>query len=263
MRARCLAVLAFLVAAKLFALDIPPKPTQWVNDYGANLLTAAETQQLNEKLEGFYKKTGAQFLVLIWPSLQGEDDLEFTNRVANVWKVQGDKALMLFVFVKEHKTRIQVGYGLEDVITDAVSSRVLRETLAPYFRQSQYAAGLNAAIDELAKRVDPSWTSTTTTSTTALPPDRPMTRGTPGPSGSDIAILVVLFLIFIFVIVPMMRRGGCGGCSGCIFPMFWGGGGWGGGGTTFGGGGGGGFSVGGSWGGGGSSFGGGGAGGSW
>jgi len=199
---------------------------------------------------------------MTWPSLQGEDDLDYTNRVANVWKVKDDKALMLFVFVKEHKVRIQVGYGLEAVVTDAFSSRVIRETIVPYFRQQQYAAGLNAAIDQLATKVDPSWTPTSTSAAAPQPVQRPTSRSTPGPSASDIVILVVLFLVFIFVILPLLRRGGCGGCSGCIFPMFWGGGG-----GTFGGGGfsggGGGWSTGGSWGGGGSSFGGGGAGGSW
>src|ERR1044071_6244103 len=239
LRARCLAVVVVLVAARLVALDIPPKPTQWVNEYGANLLTASETQQLNEKLESLHQRTNTQFLVMIWPSLRGDDDLEFTNRVANVWKVKDDKALMLFVFLQEHKIRIQVGYGLEAVITDAYSSRVIRDTIVPQFRQNQYAAGLNAAIDQLATKIDPSWTSTTATTSTTTPIRRPVSRGTPGPSGSDIVILVVLFLIFLFVILPLLRRGGCGGCSGCILPMFWGGGGgaFGGGGLSGGGGG--------------------------
>ena len=239
MRARCLAVVIFLVAVRLVALDVPPKPTQWVNDYGANLLGASETQQLNEKLESLYKKTNTQFLIMIWPSLQGDDDLEFTNRVANVWKVKDDKALMLFVFLKEHKIRIQVGYGLEAVITDAYSSRVIRETIAPAFRQNQYAAGLSTAVDQLATKIDPSWTpAASTTPPVREPIQRPVSHSTPGPSGSDIVILIVLFLVFLFVILPLLRRGGCGGCSGCIFPLFWGGGG----GTTFGGGG-----AGGSW----------------
>jgi uncharacterized protein len=178
-----------------------------------------------------------------------------------MWKVKGDKALMLFVFVQDRKARIQVGYGLEGVITDAYSSRVIRNALVPNFQQQQYAAGLNAAIDQLASKVDPNFPATGTASSIAQR-QRPISRSTPGPSGSDIVILVILFVIFLFVILPLLRRGGCGGCSGCILPMFWGGGG----GGTFGGGGfsggGGGWSTGGSW-GGGSSFGGGGAGGSW
>jgi uncharacterized protein len=252
-----------LLASAALALDIPPKPTQWVNDYNANLLNAAQIQQLNEKLEAFYKQSGVQFLILIFPSLEGEDDLGYTNKVANVWKVKDDKALMLFVFAKEHKTRIQVGYSMEPVITDAFSSDVLHETVPPYFRAGDYAGGLNAAVDQIAKKIDPTFVSTTT-----IPAPQPRPARSSNGGGADMFFPSIAFLFFILVILPLLlrgrRRGGCGGCSGCIWPMFLGGGGWGGGGTTFGGGGGGGWSTGGSWGGGGgSSFGGGGAGGGW
>jgi len=145
-----------LLASSALALDIPPKPTQWVNDYGTNTLSAADIQQLNEKLEGFYKKTGVQFLIMIFPSLEGEDDLGYTNKVANVWKVKDDKALMFFVFLKEHKTRIQVGYSMEPIITDAFSSDVLHRTVPPYFRAGDFAGGLNAAVDQIVGKIDPS-----------------------------------------------------------------------------------------------------------
>src|SRR4051812_18682924 len=137
-----------LLASAALALDVPPKPTQWVNDYGANLLDASQIQQLNEKLEGLHKQTGVQFLIMIFPSLEGEDDLGYSNKVANMWKVKDDKAVMLFVFSKEHKTRIQVGYSLEPEITDSFSSDVLRNTVPPYFRAGDYAGGLNAAVDQ-------------------------------------------------------------------------------------------------------------------
>jgi len=253
-----------LLASAALALDVPPKPTQWVNDYGTHIINDSQIQQLNEKLEGFYKQTGVQFLIMIFPSLEGEDDLGYTNKVANMWKVKDDKALMLFVFVKEHKTRIQTGYSMEPVITDAFSSDVLRNTVPPYFREGDYAGGLNAGIDQIAKKVDPNFVSTTTIATP--PPPARRARSSQEPSSN--VIFPIIFALFVFfVLLPMLmrgrRRGGCGGCSGCIWPMFFGGGGWGGGGTTFGGGGGGGWSTGGSWGGGGSSFGGGGAGGGW
>ena len=258
--------IAFIAIARLataaLALDIPPKPTQWVNDYNANLLNASQIQQLNEKLEAFYKQTNVQFLILIFPSLEGEDDLGYTNKVANVWKVKDDKALMFFVFAKEHKTRIQTGYSLEPVITDAFSSDVLHNTVPSYFRAGDYAGGLNAAIDQIAKKIDPSFVSTTT-----IPASSPRPARSSKGGKADMFFPSIFFLFVIFVLIPLLmrgrRRGGCGGCSGCIWPMFLGGGGWGGGGTTFGGGGGGGWSTGGSWGGGGSSFGGGGAGGGW
>ncbi|MEA2162783.1 MAG: uncharacterized protein QOK37_910 [Thermoanaerobaculia bacterium] len=246
-----------LIASAALALDIPPKPTQWVNDYSANLLNSSETQQLNEKLEGFYKKTGVQFLVMIFPSLEGEDDLGYTNRVANVWKVKDDKALMLFVFVKEHKTRIQVGYSLEPVITDAFSSDVLHETVPPFFRAGDYAGGLTAAVDRIWKKIDPS-------AVPAGSAPSPRAVRTSRSSGIPIRLIIYLLLFVFFVVLPAFsRRGRRGGCGGCFWPMMFLGGG--GGGTTFGGGSSGGSSwgTGGSWGGGGSSFGGGGAGGGW
>jgi uncharacterized protein len=243
-----------LLALPLCALDIPPKPTAWVTD-NAGVLTAEQQQALNEKLEGLYKKTNTQFLIMTFPSLEGEDPVDYTNRVANMWKVKDDKALMLFVFLKDRQTRIQVGYGLEGVITDAFASDVYRNTLVPYFRQQQYYEGLNAAVDELAKKIDPSFVPQGATS----PPPR-QTTSRRGRSDFPPAIWIVFFIL-IFVILPMLgRRRGCGGC---FWPMFF----LGGGGRTFGSGGwsggGGGWSTGGSWGGGGSSFGGGGAGGGW
>jgi uncharacterized protein len=246
-----------LLASAALALDIPPKPTQWVNDYGTNTLSASQIEQLNEKLEGLYKKTGVQFLIMIFPSLEGEDDLGYTNKVANVWKVKNDKAVMFFVFLKEHKTRIQTGYSLEPVITDAFSSDVLHETVPPYFRAGDYAGGLNAAIDQIVGKIDPTAVGATSS------PRQPVTRSR--RSGGVDRIFGILFFLFIFfVLVPLLSRGRrSGGCGGCFWPMFFLGGG--GGGTTFGGGGssGGGWGTGGSWGGGGSSFGGGGAGGGW
>lgn len=262
--------IALLLASAAHALDVPSKPTQWVNDYGTNLVSADDVRHLNEKLEGLYKKTGTQFLIMLFPSLEGEDDLGYTNRVANVWKVSGDKALMLFVFAKEHRVRIQVGYGLEAVITDAYSSRIIRETITPRFKQNDFAGGLDAGIDALTAKIDPN--AVGATSGPAASPQR-TARSSQG-SGPNKFVLLVLFWVVIFVLLPMFSRGlrrrgrgGCGGCNGCLWPMFFGG--WGGGGgTTFGGGGwggggGGGWSTGGSWGGGGSSFGGGGAGGGW
>src|ERR1043166_9925913 len=75
-----------IAAAPRLALDVPPKPTRWVNDYGANLLTPSETQRLETQLEQTCRRTGAQFLVMIWPSLEGDGHREFTNPGANRWQ---------------------------------------------------------------------------------------------------------------------------------------------------------------------------------
>src|SRR2546423_13370004 len=84
------ALIAVSLATAAFALTIPPKPTAWVTD-NANILSADQKQALNEKLEALAKDpNGAQFLIMTFPSLEGEDVDGYANRVADQWKVKGD-----------------------------------------------------------------------------------------------------------------------------------------------------------------------------
>jgi uncharacterized protein len=246
-------VLALALPVALGALELPPKPSAWVTD-GAKVIDPAREQQLNEKLEAFYVRSGSQFLVFTYPSLEGESLEDFSIRLAEQWKVKGDRALILLVFVDDRKVRVEVGYGLEGAITDAVSSRVIREQIAPAFRRGDYAGGIEAALDRLIGVVEGS--------------EQPIAPE--GSSGGDIgALFPLIFLVFLFFILlpAISRRGGCG-CLPLLFLAGSGGRTYGGrhhgGGWSSGGGRGGGWSVGGGWGGGGGgSFGGGGASGSW
>jgi uncharacterized protein len=266
---RALLVCALLFSfspATLAALEIPAPPTRWVTDT-AGILGPTEADLLNRKLADFEQATGAQFIVYTFPSLENESLEDFTIRTVGRWKVgqkKYDNGLVLFVFAKERRVRVEVGYGLEGTITDAISSRVIREQIAPAFQQGQYAAGLNAAADELMNRIR-----------TGEAPVEPLQRRGNAPQqqtrGEDIGIIPVLIILFIifFVVAPMFggrgrRRGGCGGCWLPLFFFPGGGGGitFGGGGFSGGGFGGGGFGGGGFSGGGGG-FGGGGASGGW
>ena len=165
------------------------------------------------------------------------------------------RLLIVFVFVKEHKVRVEVGYGLEPTITDSFSSDVINLYITPHFRSNDFAGGLNAAADAVIARIE---------KTEAPHPTQPSPGAVKRPGGIDLSGIWYLVLFFLFFILPLirsMRRGE--GFSGCFWPMMFmggggqtfGGGGFGGGG--FGGGGGGGFS------GGGGGFGGGGASGGW
>lgn len=249
---------AFILSAvilPLAALEVPPPPTQWVTDRAGLLGGSTQADILNRKLADFEQSTGAQFIIYTFPSLEGESVEDFTIRCVERWKVgqkKYDNGLVLFVFAQERIVRIEVGYGLEGSVTDAISSRTIREYIAPHFRNNDYAAGLNAGADFLM--------ATIRKGEAPVPPLQQRGEESEQSDLDPVTIIIILFVIF-FVVVPMLsrRRAGCGGC---IFPFYFPGG------ITFGGGGGGGgFSSGGFGGGGfsggGGGFGGGGATGSW
>jgi uncharacterized protein len=249
-----LLALIWSLAPNAFALDVPPPPTQWLTDK-AGLLDASQAEALNRKLADFERQSGAQFIIYVFPSIEGESIEDFTIRCVQRWKVgqkKYDNGLVLFVFVKERKVRIEVGYGLEGTITDAFSSRVIREYIAPHFRQADWAGGLNAAADAIIAKIRGG--------EAPVPPYQPRGSTSSGGGVAGSIIPIVIVLVFIIFILPLLtRRGGCGGC---FWPMFFLGGG--GRGVTFGGGGGGGWGGGGGgFSGGGGSFGGGGATGGW
>jgi uncharacterized protein len=261
-----LALFLSLAASAVLALDVPPPPTQWYTD-AAGLLDSSQAAALNEKLRAFEQQNGAQVIIYVFPSLDSEALEDFTIRCAEKWKVGNkkyDNGLILFVFVKERKLRVEVGYGLEGTITDAFSSDVIRNYIAPHFKQNDYAGGLNAAADAIIAKISGG--------EAPVPPTSPGATGRPAGafsgSGGGLpcsAPLILIVIIFLLVVVPAMlmpnrRRQGCGGC---ILPFFL----WPSGGSTFGGGGFGGFSGGGGgfggFSGGGGGFGGGGASGGW
>jgi uncharacterized protein len=250
-------VFLFVIAFPVHALEVPPPPQQWFTD-AAGLVGPTEGDLLNRKLSDFEQETGAQFIIYVFPSLEGDPVEDFTIRAVERWKVgqkKYDNGLVLFVFVEERKVRVEVGYGLEGSITDAYASRVIRETIAPAFQSGRYGEGLSAAADALMHRIR--------TGEEAVAPLR--RRGAPGEQEepSIFVVLMILIVVFFFIAPMLSRRRGCGGC---IFPFLF----FPGGGTTFGGHrrggfGGGGFGGGGFGGfsGGGGGFGGGGATGGW
>jgi uncharacterized protein len=264
LRPRILLILALvLFGTRVFALDVPPPPSRWFTDQ-AGVVDSAAAAALDQKLQAFEQQSGAQFLIYVFPSIDGESIEDFTLRCVERWKVGNkkyDNGIVLFVFLQEKKARVEVGYGLEGTITDAISSRVIREQLAPHFQQQDYAGGLNAAADAIIARISKG--------EAPVEPVQPSgaASGSRRPGGIDIGMVVFIAFIFLFFILPMLRRGrgrGAGGCGGCFWPMFFLGGS--GRGTTFGGGGfgGGGFGGGGGgFSGGGGGFGGGGATGGW
>ena len=237
------------------AEKLPPPPARYFNDY-AHVVSGDVASKLDQKLEDFEKATSSQIVVAVFDKLPANAALEdFTVRSAQSWRVGGktkDNGAVLFVFVQDHKMRIEVGYGLEGALPDSICKRIIDEQIAPRFRQGDYAGGLTAGVDSLmqAARGEYKGTGRTANSQRAQ-----FVRYLP---------LIVLLGFFLLFVISRRRPGTVYSRRG-ISPWggwYIGGGGWGGGWSGGGGGGGGGFSGGGFSGGGGSS-GGGGASGSW
>src|SRR5947209_7258219 len=110
------------------AEELPPAPKGYFNDY-AGVISESKRQELNERLAKFDKDTTNQVVVAIFPKMDSPLSLdEYTLRVANSWGVgqRGkNNGVTLFIFIRDHTMRIQVGYGLTDILTDALSKRIL------------------------------------------------------------------------------------------------------------------------------------------
>jgi uncharacterized protein len=216
----------------------------------AHILSDATRADLTGKLAALEAKTSRQLVVVTVPSLQGYEISDYGYQLGRAWGIgqaRLNNGALFIVAPSEHRTRIEVGYGLEPILTDALSSVIIQTRVLPAFRKGDFDAGVAAGTDALVEQL--SLDTSTAEKRAAAAQQQLADRGHDGSPPA--ALIVFLVLIFIFFRV----FGGWG-----VLPFLFMGGGRGGGWSSGGGGwrgGGGGFS------GGGGSFGGGGASGSW
>lgn len=216
----------------------------------ANVLSTDARARLERILRAEQDSTSNQISVLIIKSLNGGSLEEYSLRVAEKWQpgqAEKDNGVLLLISVDDRKVRIEVGYGLEGRLTDAMSSRIIRNEIAPRFRNGDYDGGVQAAVMAIIKTIAGEYVN-----------DDPLPQRR---NGKGSPLFTIIIIIIIIVLISRRNRGGGRGGHwssgrGWIGPIGTGGA-WGSRGG-FGGGGGGGF---GGFGGGG--FGGGGASGSW
>jgi uncharacterized protein len=228
-----------LAACKAGA-EVPAAPTRWVTD-SAGLLSEAARQELDGRLEAYERQTGHHVLVWIGRTTGGVPIEDFTVRAFAAWHVgrEGlDDGLVLFVFSDDRKLRVEVGYGLEGQVPDAIASRIIREAIVPRVQAGDRdgairagVAALIAAVDGRAGAPEPA----------AATPDHPRPAG--GASSLGLGEMVLIALVVLGFLVLLVTNpslalyllasaisGGRGGSSG-------GGGGYSGGGGRSGGGG--------------------------
>jgi len=271
-----------LLAPSAQAQNFPKRDREPVVD-AANLLNAEQKAQITALAEDINKTTTRQFVVATIPDLQGYDVADYGYQLGRAWGIgqkDANNGIILLVAPNERKVRIEVGYGLEPIMTDALSSKIINETILPKFKAGDMPGGIVAGAQAIGEQMKlPLEAAEARAKAEADKASTTRTSSRKSSGGFPFG-LVFWGIIFLFVILPMLRgrrsRKGPWGArryrgGGSNWPIVlwsianemnrssrssgwgggssWGGGGWGGGGGGFSGGGG--------------SFGGGGASGSW
>jgi uncharacterized protein len=137
-----------LIMSPIWALEVPERPRGWVNDF-TGTLSRDEILALEKKLMAFERETTNQIVVVLIPTLKGDNLEDFSIRLAEKWKV-GQKGknngVILLIVKNDRRIRIEVGYGLEGVLPDALAGSIIRQEIAPRFRAGQFYQGIEAGI---------------------------------------------------------------------------------------------------------------------
>ena len=150
--------LLFYLFISLVANAQKPIPELWsqrVHDE-ASVLSTPVVDQLELQLKEYEDSTTNQVVILIISSLDGDVLEDYSLRVAEKWQLgskKNDNGVLLLIAVDDHKMRIEVGQGLEGVLTDAHSNRIIRNEMAPNFRRGDYDAGVKAAVTAMIKAI--------------------------------------------------------------------------------------------------------------
>ena len=193
-------LLSIFLANSIFALSVPSLTSPIVDN--ANLISDGVEQNINNQLEELSNSTGIQLAVLTIPTLEGEVLESYSMKVAETWKLgsaEKDTGVLLLIALEERSIRIEVGYGLEGVLTDTKCGLIIRNIIAPEFRNGNYQAGIVNAVNNITGLVkgDESLVS------------KKVLNESSGDSSAFIFMGIVLLYGFIFVmaVVTSKKRG--------------------------------------------------------
>lgn len=192
--------LGFLIIAALFAqplcAEVPVPPLKaHVTDLTATL-NAQQQAALEQKLAAFEAKKGSQIAVLIVPTTQPEAVEQYAVRVQETWKLgrKGvDDGVLMVVAKNDRKLWIEVGYGLEGVLADAIAKRIIEEEIVPRFKQGDFPGGVAAGAERIMRVIDGE----------PLPP--PKSRQQPGFNFGGLENLLIIGFILVFAVGSVLR----------------------------------------------------------
>ena len=144
----CSVLVVCFLATLAFAFDFPPLTGRVVDQ--ANVMTAESRGDIEAKLKDLEDKSGIQLVVATVNSLEGSDIDTYANELFRSWKLgqaQKNNGVLLLVAPNEHKVRIEVGYGLEGTLTDALSSVIISSAIIPRFKAGDFSGGIERGVD--------------------------------------------------------------------------------------------------------------------
>jgi uncharacterized protein len=189
------ALLAFTLVLSCIAgaqLAVPPLTGRIIDQTAT--LTTEQIAGLEQTLQAFEARKGSQLVVLIVPSSTPETIEQYALRVVEQWKLgrkKVDDGAILIVAKNDRALRIEVGYGLEGVLNDATSKRIVSETIAPRFKQGDFNGGIAAGVDQIIRVIDGE--------------PLPEPKGRPSGAIADIGQYVPLIFILVLAAGGMLR----------------------------------------------------------
>lgn len=194
-----LTLTAALLPLGVFADTAVPSLTAHVTDL-TGTLTREQQASLEQKLQQFEAEKGSQVAVLMVPTTQPESIEQYSIRVVEQWKLgrKGTDDGALLIVAKDDRTvRIEVGYGIEGVLTDAISSRIIREDIVPRFKEGNFFEGVDAGTDRIMSVIRGE----------ALPPPSHARNGTTEPIRQLLPALLVLTVVLGGALRAFLGRG--------------------------------------------------------
>lgn len=215
-------LLAFASGSNIFA-EIPSdallarlKPVGIVNDF-AGILNADQKNALEQRIKEVEKKTGAEIAIVTVDSMEGGEINDFTHKLFNRWgigKKGKDNGVMFLVALKDRKARIEVGYGLEPILPDALAGRILNEQVFPAFKQNRHADGIAAGTSRIAEIIERG------------EPVKLSSASSNSGTGQPMGILGLALFLSVFVAIGFFMFGAGAGAKVlflCLFGTFFGG----------------------------------------
>lgn len=202
MKKLLLILLSVLWISGVWGQNILPKPNppKLVTDV-ANVLSTEQRQILEQKLVALDDSTSNQIAIVLIPTLEDYPIEEYANKLFREWGIGNQKTnngVLIIAAINDRKIRIEVGYGLEGAIPDVTTASIIRNDIAPNFKEGNYYRGLDKAIESLSKAAVGEY---------KVKRER---KGSGGSSGKS----VLTFVIILFVVMMIVARGGGGGRGG-------------------------------------------------